>query len=199
MIHPSTELKTINKTIGYGVVAAEFIPEGTIIWTLCDFDRIFTPLELSQLPPHYREIIDKYSYVNSSGETILCWDYGRYMNHSCSANTFTLDEFNYIAIRNIHEGEEITCDYAQLNYSVEELNCSCGQPTCRKIIRNKDVFLYADIWDNAVYKAFANFSHVKQPLLPFVKNKKYLSALQNGVEKIPTTKITYIDRKGLFA
>ncbi|HAV55880.1 MAG TPA: SET domain-containing protein-lysine N-methyltransferase, partial [Aequorivita sp.] len=43
MIHPKTELKFISDQIGYGVVATEFIPAGTITWALDDLDREFTP------------------------------------------------------------------------------------------------------------------------------------------------------------
>ena len=42
MIHPKTELQFINKEIGYGVVATEFIPAGTITWVLDKLDREFT-------------------------------------------------------------------------------------------------------------------------------------------------------------
>jgi hypothetical protein len=36
MIHPWTELRFINDSIGYGVFATQFIPKGTIVWALDD-------------------------------------------------------------------------------------------------------------------------------------------------------------------
>ncbi len=45
MIHPHTEIKFINKEVGYGVVATDFIPKGTITWVLDKLDREFTQNE----------------------------------------------------------------------------------------------------------------------------------------------------------
>src|SRR5690554_1063288 len=60
MIHPDTELRFINDEVGYGVFAVRPIPRGTLIWTLCLFDRIFPPAEAAALPPVYQEILRKY-------------------------------------------------------------------------------------------------------------------------------------------
>ena len=49
MIHPKTELKFINNEIGYGVVATEFIPAGTITWAIDKLDREFSPLEFQSM------------------------------------------------------------------------------------------------------------------------------------------------------
>jgi hypothetical protein len=38
MTHPKTELKLISNEIGYGVVATDFIPAGTITWALDKLD-----------------------------------------------------------------------------------------------------------------------------------------------------------------
>ena len=57
MIHPKTELQFINKEIGYGVVATEFIPAGTITWVLDKLDREFTPAELESLEPIYQSLL----------------------------------------------------------------------------------------------------------------------------------------------
>ena len=65
MIHPNTELRFINNVIGYGVVATEFIPKGTITWSIDQLDRVFTPEQLQALDPVYQEILQKYSYRNN--------------------------------------------------------------------------------------------------------------------------------------
>jgi hypothetical protein len=62
MIHPNTELKFINNEIGYGVVAKEFIPAGTITWVLDKLDREFSPEEFNNMDEIYREILDFYSF-----------------------------------------------------------------------------------------------------------------------------------------
>ena len=56
MIHPNTELRFINKEVGYGVVATKPIPAGTITWVLDKLDRTFTPDEFQK----YGTILSKY-------------------------------------------------------------------------------------------------------------------------------------------
>ena len=53
MIHPNTELKYISSEVGYGVVATEFIPAGTVTWILDKLDREFSPLEFQEMAPIY--------------------------------------------------------------------------------------------------------------------------------------------------
>jgi hypothetical protein len=83
MIHPHTELRFISDAIGYGVFATRPIPRGTVGWTLCLFDRIFTPAEAATLPRAYQQVLAKYGYIDAAGDYVLCWDAGRYVNHGC--------------------------------------------------------------------------------------------------------------------
>ena len=89
MIHPKTEIKFINEDVGYGVVAKEFIPKGTITWVLDKFDREFTPKEFDQLDTIYQELLETYAYKNNLGNLVLCWDNARFVNHSFNANCLT--------------------------------------------------------------------------------------------------------------
>ena len=111
MIHPDTELRFISNEIGYGVVATKFIPAGTVTWVLDQLDREFTPLELQQMAPIYQNILDTYTFRNNKGNYILCWDNGRYVNHSFNSNCLTTAYDFEIAIRDIHPGEQLTDDY----------------------------------------------------------------------------------------
>jgi hypothetical protein len=77
MLHPHTELRFINPQVGYGVVATRFIPRGTIVWALDDFDRAFSPAEVARMPRFYCTILAKYAYADTSGDYILCWDLAR--------------------------------------------------------------------------------------------------------------------------
>ena len=86
MIHPKTELKYISEAVGYGVVATEFIPAGTITWVLDKLDREFNPVEFESMEPLYQNILDIYTYRNNKGNHVLCWDNGRYVNHSFNSN-----------------------------------------------------------------------------------------------------------------
>ncbi|MDN3492490.1 SET domain-containing protein [Winogradskyella bathintestinalis] len=101
MIHPKTALKFINDSIGYGVVATEFIPAGTITWALDDLDRAFTPDAVKAMDSVYKNIMDTYSYRNNKGNFVLCWDNGRFVNHSFRANCLTTAYDFEIAIRDI--------------------------------------------------------------------------------------------------
>src|SRR5688500_12264235 len=89
MMHPDSELQWINDTIGYGVVATAPIPRGTVVWVLDELDQRFTPKKWHGMPEPYRPILDKYSYLDGSGNYILCWDHGRLVNHSCEATMFS--------------------------------------------------------------------------------------------------------------
>ena len=74
MIHPHTELRFINYEIGYGVVATQFIPKGTITWAYDELDRSFTPAQVYAMDPVYQEILRKYCYRDNKGNHVLCWD-----------------------------------------------------------------------------------------------------------------------------
>ena len=115
MIHPDTELQFVNDKIGYGVVATKLIPKGTITWALDKLDRIFTPEDVAKLDPLYQQVLDKYTYRNSEGKYILCWDNARFVNHSSRSNCLTTAYEFEISIRDIHPGEELTDDYGYLN------------------------------------------------------------------------------------
>ena len=79
MIHPNTELRFVNNDIGSGVFATRLIPRGTIVWIRCDFDRIYSPWEVEAMAPPYRDLVHKFSYVNSAGDLVLAWDLARYV------------------------------------------------------------------------------------------------------------------------
>ena len=74
MIHPKTELRLINEEIGYGVVAKELIPAGTITWVLDELDREFTPKQIEKFNPLYQQILETYCYRNYKGNFVLFWD-----------------------------------------------------------------------------------------------------------------------------
>ena len=89
MIHPKTELRFISHEIGYGVVATEFIPAGTITWVLDKLDREFTLGQVQEMPEIYQDILEFYTFRNNKGNFVLCWDNGRYVNHSFNSNCLT--------------------------------------------------------------------------------------------------------------
>ncbi|WP_222983179.1 SET domain-containing protein [Flagellimonas meishanensis] len=162
MIHPDTELKFINGEIGYGVVATKFIPAGTITWVLDKLDREFTPLELQEMNPIYQNILDTYTFRNNKGNYILCWDNGRYVNHSFNSNCLTTAYDFEIAIRDIRPGEQLTDDYGYLNIPLPFRAADEG--TRRKVVYPDDLLKYYKVWDNKIKKVFGQITKLEQPL-----------------------------------
>lgn len=67
-------------------------------------------------------------------------DPGRLINHSCNPNTGIRNNlfggYNFIALFDISEGEEITWDYETTEYiSIAVPQCLCNSPNCRGKIR----------------------------------------------------------------
>lgn len=169
MIHPNTELKFINREIGYGVVATEFIPAGTITWVLDKLDREFSPAEVQSLEPLYQNILDTYTYRNNKGNFVLCWDNGRYVNHSFNSNCLTTAYDFEIAIRDIAPGEQLTDDYGYLN--IPQPFKGIDEGTRRKVVYPDDLLKYYRTWDKKLIKVFPEIPKIPQPLKSLLSNQ----------------------------
>ncbi len=168
VIHPATELRFIDPAIGYGVYATRFIPKGTIVWTLDEFDRVLSRDQVRALPELLRAQVETYAYVDASGQFILCWDFGRFMNHSCEPTSRSVGEAFEIATRDILPGEQLTCEYGVLNMS-GTFACACGTADCRGTIGAGDLEAMWPLWDREAEDAFRAAFDVEQPLLPYAK------------------------------
>ena len=162
MIHPKTELKFINNEIGYGVVATEFIPAGTITWVLDKLDREFSPLDFQAMEPIYQNILDTYTFRNNKGNFVLCWDNGRYVNHSFNSNCLTTAYDFEIAVRDIYVGEQLTDDYGYLN--ITHPFKAVYEGTRRKIVYPDDLLKYYKVWDKKILKVITKVPRLDQPL-----------------------------------
>lgn len=171
MIHPKTELRLISEEIGYGVVAKEFIPAGTITWVLDELDREFTPEQFKKMNPLYQTILDTYCYRNNKGNMVLCWDYGRYVNHSFKSNCLSTAYDFEIAIRDIQAGEELTDDYGYLN--VSEPFKGIDEGTKRKTVYPDDLLKNYKSWDKKLLQNFPNIIKVDQPLKQLISSKMW--------------------------
>jgi len=81
------------------------------------FDMNYTAEQLDNLHLAMKEFIFRYGYPHMSAPhlTVLELDNGRFMNHSTSPNTdFTRPDVG-IAIEDIHDGDEITCNYFEFD------------------------------------------------------------------------------------
>ncbi|MGO4911457.1 SET domain-containing protein [Leeuwenhoekiella sp. W20_SRS_FM14] len=177
MIHPHTEIRFINDQVGHGVVATQFIPAGTITWALDKLDREFTPSDFKQLDILYQNILETYTYRNKSGNLVLCWDNGRFVNHSFKSNCLSTAYDFEIAICDIHPGEQLTDDYGYLN--VTEPFTGIDEGTERKTVYPDDLLKYANVWDAQVKAVFSEITKVDQPLKNLIS-----SATWNTIEDI---------------
>lgn len=166
MIHPKTEIKFISEDIGYGVVATEFIPAGTIIWVLDKLDREFTSKQFQSMSLSYKNILDTYTFRNNKGNYVLCWDNGRFINHSFNSNCLTTAYDFEIAIKDIQVGDQLTDDYGYLN--IQSPFRGIDEGTKRKIVYPNDLVKYHKIWDKKINQVFHKIAHHSQPLQEFI-------------------------------
>ena len=168
MIHPDTELRFVSDEVGYGVFATALIPRGTIVWVRDAFDRLFSRDEIEQLPPDYRAIVEKYTYVDAESTYVLCWDLAKYVNHSCQPNCMKRRAEFEVAVRDLPAGEELRSDYATLNLDrPEPFQCRCGAHTCRGTIRPEDAVVLEGEWEQSFHAALTIAETVPEPLAPF--------------------------------
>lgn len=191
MIHPDTQLQFIDDEVGYGVVATRKIPMGTITWAHDKFDKVFTPEEVHSLEPIYQEIIKKFSFRNQTGNPVLCWDFGRFVNHSFNANCMSTAYNLEIAIRDINVGEELTDDYGFLNISVP------FQPkdehVDRKWVYPDDIARYHQQWDQMIMNVLPFINTVEQPLEMLLSQETLdeLNEVARGKKKLRSILETY--------
>lgn len=113
-----------SKIHGLGCFAKSNVAAGQLVWRFDEsFDLTLTESRFANLPKEVIKNIRDFSYRSkATGDYILCADGSRFMNHSTSPNIScynpsgssdnTLECF---AIREIHAGEEITCDYSEFD------------------------------------------------------------------------------------
>ena len=170
MIHPDTELRFINDSIGYGVFATKNIPKGTIVYVKDSLEQVITPTDYLMHHREMQDIIDKYSYIDEYGNRIVSWDFAKYVNHCCNCNTISTGYGFEIAIRDILAGEQITDEYGIFNLD-KEMILVCGENQCRKRITPHDFEIYYKQWDLKIINSISHLFEVAQPLMPFIDAK----------------------------
>ena len=120
---------------GLGVFSDEFVPAGSLIWSLNPkFDIFVHETEIGALPPHMRSFIARFSYphLDQPGYRVVDLDNGRFMNHDLAPNTdFRVFDKGY-ALTDIERGEEITCNYHEFDPGfmgfLQSLNGTAHEP-----------------------------------------------------------------------
>lgn len=180
MIHTDTEVRFISAEKGYGLVATKFIPKGTITWVQDDLDQIVAREKIPNLNPFIRKHLETYSFTNKNGDLVLCWDNGKYVNHSFKPTCFSTAYDFEIAIRDIHPGEELTDDYGYLN--VEEPFDVIDEGTERKTVYPDDILRFHEDWDLLIKEVSPKVLEVPQPLIDLIPAKnwnEFLNAVKN--------------------
>ncbi|UBF27313.1 SET domain-containing protein [Kovacikia minuta CCNUW1] len=199
MMHPHTELRFINESIGYGVFATRFIPKGTITWILDELDQKFDEFYFISLDPLLRERLLKYCYRDELGQYILCWDIARYVNHSFHSNCMATPYKFELAVRDIYPGEELTDDYGYFNLD-KPFYCFPEPGTDRTRVMPDDILHYYREWDQKAADAMQSFNWVQQPLKHLLE-RKYIDkvhAIALGQEKMDSILACYFDRTAQF-
>src|SRR5215212_1806004 len=165
MMIPGLELRFISAAVGRGVCTTRPIPRGTIVWVLDPLDRRVPEAEYEALPALLQAEVESYAYVEAGGDRILCWDLGRYMNHSCAPTGRNVDGLFEVATIDIPTGGELTTDYADLNIALPS-RCACGSQSCRGTVAlpEHDLASYRRAWDHEAAAALTLASSVEQPL-----------------------------------
>ncbi len=170
MIHPTTALKFISDSIGYGVFATAPIVAGTIVYVKDSLELVIPPTDYLLHPVAMREVIDRYSYIDERGNRIVSWDFAKYVNHCCNCNTISTGYGFEIAIRDIAAGEQITDEYGIFNLE-EDMPLLCEQPNCRGCVGPADFDRYYKEWDTKIRSNIGKLFEVDQPLMTFVSDE----------------------------
>jgi hypothetical protein len=188
MLHPNTTLQYVDDRVGYGIFATTCISKGTITWAQDSLDQVFGSYAFGRLDAKCSALVTEYGWINGDGNHVMCWDFARFMNHSCQGSTFSPGLDFEIAIRDIEAGEQITTDYGSLNIEIP-LSCSCESSCCRGVIHPQDFEAFADEWDALLRDAFPKIRKVEQPLWSWVNQKAAIEAGLRDTTAIPSIRV----------
>lgn len=101
---------------GMGLFAGADVEAGTIIWVFTEgVDWRMPPGDVDRFPEPYRSRFRHYVYLDETGVFVLCGDNAKFMNHADEPNCEDPDREHTITLREIRAGEELTCDYRQID------------------------------------------------------------------------------------
>ena len=116
-----------SKVHGKGVFANRDFKKGEIVlkW---DLSNKIEKDDMAKLPANVRKNVYFFK-----GKCIIPSSPGKYLNHSCDANTFAKNSYD-MAKRDIEKGEEITIDMSHETIVGLNMKCECGSKNCKKIM-----------------------------------------------------------------
>lgn len=124
------EVRT-NPELGRGVFAKERIKKGEFIGGL--YGAFHEAEQCMDLPEEYRDhVMQCGEHIWRGNETVQ--EAVQYLNHSCDPNCGVQGLFDFVALKDIEAGQELTTDYAMQddsNWQVPGGVCLCGAANCR--------------------------------------------------------------------
>jgi len=143
-LSPKLEARQNPAKGGKGIFALQAIEPGEllIVW-----DGIIVPYErLIHLPAavlsHSVQVEEGLYQVLERGP-----EPADYLNHSCNPNAGMNGQIAVVAMRGIHQGEEICIDYAMVDGSpYDQFECQCGEPECRGAVTGED-WARPELWE----------------------------------------------------
>jgi len=115
---------------GKGVFAASTIEPGDVVLEYDGEVRWIWDIPRELWPFAFQVDYDRY-IVPERGSA------GWYLNHSCEPNCVIRGKRRITALVRIDVGEEVTIDYStNVGWDGFAMECNCGSPTCRKVIRS---------------------------------------------------------------
>lgn len=121
---------------GKGMFAKKDIKKGEVVFIKGGYILTRDEFYSNGTINSYLPLDDNYFLAAKSKEDEL--QIKLYNNHSCDPNCGLRGEITFIAIKDIRQGEELTCDYAFIDNEDYEFECSCGSVNCRHIVTGRD-------------------------------------------------------------
>ena len=113
---------------GKGVFASKEFLHGDVILKI-DTSALISAEDIQYLSADEQN----HTMYVGDGNYIIMGSPERFINHSCEANAYTKSG-KVIAMRDIKQGEEITCDYSLTSVDTWKMKCFCGSKRCRGVI-----------------------------------------------------------------
>ena len=117
-----------------------------------DYKNIIPWTDYKQFPKNIKKKINAFCIGTPNGFIPPdCMDFAAlapewYFNHSCNGNLGFDKDGDFVALRNIKKGEELSYDYGLAESNPKfKMFCTCNSKNCRKIITGND-------WANLAFR-----------------------------------------------
>ena len=223
-----------NNNYGYTLESTKFVKNGSVVYTgnfynIPNNNKLYKLIIKSSDDKNILtfENIGNKNTVKENENTRNLYTFDGFMNHSCNHNTISSEtrttsipncfEYDQIAVKDIHEGDEITCNYLHFDYECDghTFDCLCGSTNCyRKISGFKNCTLKQQLEllphvDEIMFEQFKkenndilfkNISFENKNVDIFVNNNSYWGikskktfmkdeiVIENNIEQIPLDK-----------